>query len=201
MTALRMTTLTIAAAVALAITDGATAQNTGSLGNPAGMAPNTPGVYEAHPDAKHANDADMLFAREASLGGQAEVQAGKLASNKAQNEAVKAFASHMVDDHSHAGERLAGLLKGDTYPNTSQLDMDHKVVLEQLGKANGKSFDELYIRSQIVDHQKTVQLYEWIIGNGQDPRLQSYAMETLPIVMRHLEAAKGLLAQLTGAAP
>ena len=57
------------------------------------------------------------------------------------------------------------------------------------------------MRGQVVDHQKTVQLYEWIIDNGQDPRLQSYAMDTLPAVMRHLEMAKALLSRLVGSAP
>ena len=46
-----------------------------------------------------------------------------------------------------------------------------------------------------------MQLYEWILANGQDTRLQGYAMETLPGVMRHLEMAKAILANLTGSPP
>jgi putative membrane protein len=189
------------AALSVGVPREAPAQNTGSIGNPAGMAPNTPGVYEAHPDTKKSNNADELFAREALMGGQAEVQAGKLAGHKGQSSAVKDFANRMVKDHSSAGERLNALLKGGTYPTSAQLDTDHRVIMDQLGKASGKAFDELYIRSQIVDHQKTAQLYEWIIDNGQDARLQSYAMDVLPVVMMHLEMAKGALAQLTGSAP
>jgi putative membrane protein len=178
-----------------------TGSNTGSLGNPAGMAPNTPGVYDARPDTKQPNTADQLFAHEAVIGGQAEVQAGKLAARKAQSQAVKDFANQMVSAHSSAGERLTGLLKGGTYPASAQLDTDHRVMMDELGKVNGKAFDERYIRGQIVDHQKSAQLYEWIIDNGQDGRLQTYAMDTLPAVLKHLEMAKGILAQLTGSAP
>jgi putative membrane protein len=177
------------------------AQNTPSLGNPAGMAPNTPGVYEGHPDAKHPNTADQLFAREAAVGGRAEVEAGKLAARKAQNQSVKDFANHMVDAHSSAGDRLAALVKGDAYSAPTQLDMDHRVEMDQLQKATGKRFDELYMRAQITDHQKSAQLYEWIIDNGQDPRVQSYAMDTLPAVLQHLDSAKKILAQLVGSAP
>jgi putative membrane protein len=176
-------------------------QNTPSLGNPAGMAPNTPGVYEAHPEAKHPNTADELFAREATVGGRAEVEAGKLAARKAQNPSVKDFANHMVSAHSSAGDRLAALIKGDSYSAPSQLDMDHRVVMEQLQKVSGKAFDELYIRAQITDHQKSAQLYEWIIDNGQDSRLQGYAMDVLPAVLQHLESAKQILSQLVGSAP
>jgi len=74
-------------------------------------------------------------------------------------------------------------------------------MMEQLDKADDKAFDTLYIRGQVVEHQKAAQLYEWIIDSGQDPRLTRYAMDTLPIVLHHLEMAKGVLAQLAGAAP
>ena len=179
----------------------AAAQNTPSLGNPAGMAPNTPGVYDGHPDPKHPNTADQLFAREATVGGRAEVEAGKLAARKAQNPSVKDFANHMVNAHSSAGDRLAALVKSDGYSVPNPLDMDHRVEMDQLQKATGKAFDELYIRAQITDHQKSAQLYEWIIDNGQDPRLQSFAMDTLPAVLQHLDSAKKILAQLVGSAP
>jgi putative membrane protein len=185
----------------LLTTTMAAAQNTPSLGNPAGMAPDTPGVYDAHPDAKHPNTADQLFAHEATIGGAAEVQAGKLAGSKAQNQAVKDFANRMVKEHSSAGERLAAVMKNNPYPNSSPLDKDHRVEMDQLQKASGRAFDELYIRAQIIDHQRTAQLYEWIIDNGQDARLQQFAMDVLPTVLDHLEMAKALLSQLTGSAP
>jgi len=171
------------------------------IGNPAGMAPDTPGVYEAHPQLQHPNTADLLFAREAALGAMAEVNAGKLAARKAQNPAIKDFANRMVSDHTNANGRLAALEKGDRMNVPDQLDKDHKVMMDQLGKLDGRDFDVAYIRGQVTDHQKTAQLYEWIIDNGQDPRLTSYAMETLPAVMRHLEMARALQAQLTGSAP
>jgi putative membrane protein len=170
------------------------------IGNPAGMAPDTPGVYEARPGAEHPNTADLIFAHAAAVGGMAEVNAGKLAARKAQSAAVKEFANRMVSDHTAAGDRLTGFNKNNKVP-PADLDKDHKVVLDQLGKIDNKDFDAAYIRAQVVDHQKTVQLYEWIIDNGQDPRLASYAIETLPTVMRHLEMAKNLQAQLTGSAP
>jgi putative membrane protein len=171
------------------------------IGNPAGMAPDTPGVYEARPDAEHANTADLIFAHEAALGGMAEVNAGKLASRKAQSKEVMDFANRLVSDHSAAGDRLAALTKGGKGGRPADLDKDHKVMLEQLGKVDARAFDAAYIRGQIVDHQRSAQLYEWIIDNGQDPKLASYAMETLPVVLRHLEMAKALLAQLTGSVP
>jgi putative membrane protein len=184
-----------------AISNSAPAAEPPPIGNPAGMAPDTPGVYEAHPDADHANAADAIFAHEATVGGMAEVNAGKLAARKAQSQDVKDFANRMVSDHSAAGDRLGALTKGGKAGRPADLDKDHKVMLEQLGKVDTRAFDAAYIRGQIVDHQRSAQLYEWIIDNGQDPKLASYAMETLPVVLRHLEMAKALQAKLTGSAP
>ena len=39
---------------------------------------------------------------------------------------------------------------------------------EKLEKLSGPTFDVTYILAQIVDHQKTVQLLQWEIGQGQD---------------------------------
>jgi putative membrane protein len=187
--------------IALLLGAATRAQNPPPLGNPGGIAPDTPGVYEAHPQKDHPNTADALFAREASLGGAAEVDAAKLAAHKAQSASVKEFANLMVSDHSKANDKLRAAI-GDNHIKTSAApDMDHKVMLDQLNKASGKGFDELYIRGQVMEHQKTAQLYEWIIDSGQDPRLTEYAMQTLPAVLHHLEMAKSLQAQLTGSAP
>jgi putative membrane protein len=187
--------------VALVLGITTRAQNPPPIGNPAGMSPDTPGVYEAHPQKDYPNTADALFAREASLGGAAEVDAAKLAARKAQSPGVKSFANLMVSDHSKANDKLRAAI-GDNHIKTSAApDMDHKVMLDQLNKASGKGFDELYIRGQVMEHQKTAQLYEWIIDSGQDPRLTAYAMQALPVVLHHLEMAKSLQAQLTGSAP
>jgi putative membrane protein len=183
------------------ISNPAAAAEPPPIGNPAGMAPDTPGVYDAHPDTNQANTADLIFAHEATLGGMAEVNAGKLAARKAQSQQVKDFANRMVSDHGAAGNRLAALIKSSKLGRPADLDKDHKVMLDQLGKVDGRAFDAAYIRGQVADHQRTAQLYEWIIDNGQDSRLVSYAMETLPVVFRHLEMAKALQAQLTGSAP
>ena len=191
----------VAAAVVLTLGLPAAAADQVPFGNPAGVAPNTPGVYDAHPNLEHPNTADALFAREASLGGMAEVDAARLAARKARNPAVKDFANMMVTDHAKANDQLSAAVSANALRTSMTPDKDHKVMLDQLEKTSGEAFDVLYIRGQVAEHQKAAQLYEWVIDNGEDPRLTRYAMDTLPVVMRHLELAKGIQSQLTGAAP
>jgi putative membrane protein len=71
---------------------------------------------------------------------------------------------------------------------------------EHLDKMQGDAFDRDYIRGQITAHQETAQLFEYEIGSGQDVQLKTFASQTLPVVMQHLEMAQKIDAQLTGAA-
>jgi putative membrane protein len=64
---------------------------------------------------------------------------------------------------------------------------------------SGADFDIAYLASQIRDHQKTANVLQWHISYGQNQPLVNYAIETLPVVMTHLETAKLEHARLTTA--
>jgi putative membrane protein len=163
-------------------------------GNPAGM---TPGTGPLQP-----NNPDRLFVRTAAIGGMAEVEFGELAEQKGQSHAVKDFARRMIEDHGKANERLIGLAKEDSIAVPHELDAEHKAMRARLVESPpGAEFDLAYVRGQVVDHQKAVQLLEYEIGSGQDVELKSFAAEILPIVLRHLRTAQDLQAELISQVP
>jgi putative membrane protein len=82
-----------------------------------------------------------------------------------------------------------------------ELDPEHQSVRAKLEKASGKDFDIAYIGSMVQDHQRTANLLQWQISNGQNEALKKYAADTLPDVMEHLEMAKQQYAMLTSGAP
>jgi putative membrane protein len=170
-------------------------------GNPAGMSPDTPGKEMAQPAPAGSNTQDKLFVRQAALGGQAEVDFGKLAQTKASTPAVREFAKHMVDAHTQGNQKLMRAGRGLNPDLPKQLDPEHQTVRNELQKAAGKDFDIAYIASQVQDHQRTANLLQWHIGSGQNEALKKYSMETLPEVMEHLELAKEQFAMLTSGAP
>jgi putative membrane protein len=155
-----------------------------------------PGV----PAPNQTNTQDRLFAQLAAAGGSAEVTFGKLAGDKAQNSAVKDFARMMIDDHGAANKKLIDVADKSKIPLPEALDKDHEKLRQDLANLDGAKFDLAYIRGQVVEHQKTVQLLEWEIGSGEDAELQRFAAETLPTVLHHLEVARDLVAELTGQA-
>lgn len=194
-----MRLLIIASALSLAAATPASAQP--GTGNPAGMSPGTVQAAPGMPSSNQPNQADRLFVQEATIGGAAEVDLGRLAEQKGQSQAVKEFGRQMVADHGKANQQLNGLAQAARVAQPQQLDEEHKAMFGQLERSSGAGFDLAYIRGQVTDHQKTAQLLEWEIGSGQDPQLKTFASQVLPIVLQHLEMASTIEDEMTGAAP
>jgi len=171
------------------------------MGYPAGFSPATPVSTPGKPAPHYPNTQDRLFVQLAAASGMAEVQAAKHAAGRTQNASVARFARMMTDEHSKANDRLNALAAKADIAVPAELDPDHKGILADLDKLTGTEFDMAYVHRQLVDHQKTAQVLEWEISNGQDAQLQQLASETLPSVLHHLQAVQALLAELTGAAP
>ena len=172
-----------------------------STGNPGFMSADTPGLEEGKPKADFFNAQDRLFIRQATLGGRAEVDLGKLAQSRGSASQVKSFGEHMASDHSKANDRLMRLAKGTNVELPKGLAPDDTAFRGELEGAQGTAFDQRYLVKQISDHQKTVNLLQWEISSGQNQELKNYASEMLPNVLDHLRQAQLHLAELTGSAP
>jgi putative membrane protein len=139
---------------------------------------------------------DTSFIKTWAEGGMAEVDAGKLASEKGSDPGVKQFGEQMIKDHTKNNDELKMLAKSSGVALPSTLDSQHALEKKQLESENGASFDAAYVKRQVQDHQKTVQLLEHEIHSGQDPAVRHFAEETLPVVNHHLSMAKQLQAKL-----
>ena len=169
------------------------------FGNPGFMAPDTRFEAPGVPAPNQTNTADRLFTQLAAEGGLAEVTFGELAAEKGQSSAVGDFARRMVDDHSAANERLAGIADKSKIPLPDALNAEHANMRDRLEALEGAAFDLAYMRGQVVDHQKTTQLLIWEINSGQDTELRRFASETLPTILDHLGMARAIVAELAHA--
>jgi putative membrane protein len=142
--------------------------------------------------------ADANFMKALAVGGMAEVEVGKLASQRGTRSEVKTFATQMVNDHSATNDKLKALAKDRGIELPTQLDAEHAADKAKLETLNDATFDVEYIRGQIKDHQKTVQLLQHQINAGQDAAVRRFAQETLPTVQHHLEMAKDIHAKVSG---
>ena len=139
---------------------------------------------------------DTRFLKEAAQAGLAEIEAAKLAIGKSSNAQVKAFAQHIVDDHTKANSELAALAqtKGVTLPTEASLA--DKAKLKVLAMRDGKSFDEHYAKSfGVSSHEDTIKLFQKHVSEGRDAEVKAFATKTLPTLTSHLESARNLKVQ------
>lgn len=131
------------------------------------------------------SSADRQFVTEAAKGGMAEVALGQLAQQKGGSDAVKRFGSQMVDDHSKANDELKQLAdaKGIAFP--ANASKDSKAA--KLETMSGVAFDRAYMSQMLVDHKKTVALFQKEAESRTgDSELKAFAAKTLPVVQSHL---------------
>src|SRR5262249_12122316 len=94
----------------------------------------------------------------------AEVEIGKMASDKAENPRVKEFADMMVRDHTDAHMKLSALPGGN--PAGTKLNAKDQQLKDRLSKVSGAQFDREYMRAMVTDHQADVKLLEQMSGRS-----------------------------------
>ena len=132
---------------------------------------------------------DAEFAKTAAIGGMAEVQAGRLATTHGTGRA-KLIGQHMVTDHGKVNMELERLAKSKGLPLPRQLDAAHEANIAALSKATGTSFNDLYLKGQVADHQNTISLFQTEADQGTDPDMKAFAAKTLPDLQQHFGAIK-----------
>jgi len=134
---------------------------------------------------------DRKFMQKAAQGGMLEVEASKLAMERASSQQVKDFAKMLLDDHTAANAKLADIArqKGVQLPTT--LDDKQRKQLSRLQKLQGEQFDAAYMQHMgIKDHRKDIGEFEKQAASGKDEQLKGFAQETLPTLRKHLSHAQ-----------
>jgi putative membrane protein len=144
------------------------------------------------PDADKKNISDADFAREASAGGLAEVNLGRIGVQRAVNPEVRRFAQRMVDDHSKANQELINLANRKGFTLARTMDQEHQQLADRLMKMSGEEFDRTFMKHMLKDHKDAVALFEAKSQNARDPDLKQFATMTLPTLREHLRMAQQL---------
>ena len=96
---------------------------------------------------------DKDFVNDAAIAGMAEVELGRMASEKAASPAVKKFGKMMVDDHTAAGDRLKAIATQHNVEWPAALDDKHRDLRDKLAKLSGSEFDREYMSAMVEGHE------------------------------------------------
>lgn len=139
----------------------------------------------------------QAFVSNACIGDLYEIEAGKLALERSRSDAVRAYAAMMVDHHTTALHQMKSALRSaevtseysDLAP-TRELDERREGMIKHLREAPDDKFDETYLDQQKLAHQETLTLHKGYASHGPNPQLRSVAQGGVPMVERHLAAAR-----------
>jgi len=136
------------------------------------------------------NDADRDFVSKAASGGTAEVELGRVATQRAVRPSVRSFAERMVADHGRANAELAALAgrKGLDVPTT--LEPSQQAMRDRLSGLSGPDFDRAYMSEMVRDHTEDIALFERAAETSSDPDLKAWAARSLPMLRDHLALAR-----------
>lgn len=136
------------------------------------------------------SSSDRKFMEKAAEGGLAEVELGKLATQKASAPEVKQFGQRMVDDHGKANDQLKQLATSKGVNLPTDLDRSTKREMDKLSKLSGADFDREYMKHMVSDHKKDVSDFKSEANKAKDAELKQFASSTLPTLEQHLQLAQ-----------
>ena len=157
---------------------------------PAGSGSSQPTKPPSQARAADAANADHAFVMDAAMGGMAEVELGRVASGKAQSDAVKRFAERMVTDHGKINDELKTLAQNKNISLPTDSGAKHKAMKDRLEKLSGAAFDKAYMQEMLTDHRKDVSEFQKESRTGKDPDVKAWATKTLPTLEEHLQLAQ-----------
>jgi putative membrane protein len=134
------------------------------------------------------------FVKRAAKGNLYRVEAGKLASEKGQSEAVKQFARDMVEASSKIGDALKAIVQAEKLDveMPAALGGRHLKWIGTLKRAAPESFDTLYAQQHVEVLGQSAELFDRYAELGDNASLKQFAANTLATLKQHLERAKQL---------
>jgi putative membrane protein len=128
----------------------------------------------------------------------AEVEVGQLATTKATDAQVKAFASTIVRDHrglkTDVNRTVQQLNLTPTVPEDDEkLAEDHRKGMQDLrAKAKGAEFDEAFLEHEIRMHRKVLDEVKDAIGRSQSADMRTLLEKARDGIQGHLTTAEEL---------
>ena len=127
---------------------------------------------------------------------QVDIDAGRLAVERAGSDKVKAFAQLMVTDHSgvnKAATELVTRLKvtPEANPTSKALQAGGDKNLAHLKTLKGAAFDKAYVDHEYAYHQQVIDaLDKVLIPGASNAELKALLVKVRPAFVAHLELAK-----------
>lgn len=130
----------------------------------------------------------------------AEIEAGRLAQQKASSAEVKAFGGHMAQAHAKRLAATGALAQARGVKMPARPDEAQQEALRNLRRFSGEDFERRYMALRVEGHQDALRLAERIAREAKDPGLKAHAEESAGHIKTHLHESRRLYASLAASA-
>lgn len=136
---------------------------------------------------------DQQFVDFAGQTNMVEANLGQLAQNNAASQQVKDYGQMLATDHTNDQHQLTIAAQQANLTVPTAIDEEHnKALIGPMNELHGEAFDHKFIQEMITGHTKAIETYKKEAADAQNPAIKSYAEAALPVLQKHLEAAKDL---------
>jgi putative membrane protein len=134
---------------------------------------------------------DEEFMMKAAQGGLMEVEAARLAQEKASSTEIKEFARKLEQDHTKANDQLKQLAAQKNVQLPTDMGQ-HAATVEKIRNLSGDQFDKAFMKMQVQHHKKDVNEFQKETTRAMDSDVKTFASATLPTLQEHLKQAQDL---------
>lgn len=122
-----------------------------------------------------------------------EANLGQLAQQAAESQEVKDFGQTLTTDHTQDYQQLQAAAQQASATVPTAIDAEHnKKMIDPFQKLKGAAFDKKFAAEMVEGHSKVLEVYKKESTDGQNAALKSYATQAIPVLEKHLAAAKDL---------
>jgi putative membrane protein len=136
------------------------------------------------------------FTFAAANGGMMEVEAAKLAQQKASSKEVKELATMILNDHTKANAELKKVAASKNISVPSTMTGEHQSHIDMLRAKSGGDFDNAYLKMMDEDHAKDIEMFREASATLPDADLKAFASKSLPVLQKHQDKVKSLLSKM-----
>ena len=159
---------------------------------------------------------DALFLKEAASASQGQAELGRLASEKAPDDAFRSLAQRITETHVRLTGDLKRLTDARTLPPTDRLQPERtdafgaagavsnpenagegmvQEAIRSLSGETGEAFGKGYVETQLRLHDRLVDLYQTQASHTPDRELSTFAITSLVAIQKDRDALRQMAGQ------
>lgn len=137
---------------------------------------------------------DKRFLEQAAQINMTETHLGQMAQQKAASGKIKDFGKTLENDFTNGNEKLSALADRFAFKVPQAIDEEHQLTIQRFQNLPAEQFDRQFVQNQIQVNKQLIDKFARERRRAQDPYVEAYARQMVPVLERHLEIAQSLAA-------